>query len=390
MTRLQEFVDGPVADGRLAGAVALIATTDGDREVAVAGRQAFGGAPMTRDSVFRIASITKPITAAATMALVDRGVLELDAEVRRWLPELADPPVLRRPDGPLDDTEPIERPITVRDLLGFGGGHGFIADFGAPVMAALFGELLQGPPAPAQVPPPAEWLRRLARIPLVHQPGRGWTYNTGADILGVLLSRATEQPLDRVFAELLFEPLGMTDTDFTTPRGGAARMTSLYRGSTLVDGPDGQWSHPPAFPSGAGGLVSTAADWCAFGLMLLNGGRYRGRSVLTEESVRLMTSPQHVAEPGNMFLQDQAWGFGGSVDIVTPEPWNVVGRYGWIGGTGTAGYIYPGAGTVAVWLGQRELQGPDDSDLIGDFLGDVADRVAARHGSQPTRPRSSE
>lgn len=373
MRSLQDVVDQQCDSGAVPGAVAVIANDD-DVTVAVGGTGTIGGAPLTRQSLFRIASITKPIVAATTMVLVERGRFGLDDPVRRWLPELADPVVLRAVDGPLDDTVPSERPITVRHLLTLQGGHGFPADFSAPVVARLAEDLHQGPPQPAAVPAPEEWMARLARIPLLHQPGAGWTYNTGSDILGVLLARLENSPLEAVLADTILDPLDMADTGFAVPSAQLDRMTSLYRrdeenqGLTLVDPPDGQWATEPAFPSGAAGLVSTADDWLAFGRMLLAHGQHQGRTVLSAESVRLMTTSHVEAEADNPFLQGHGWGFGGSVDLHRTEPWNVRGRYGWIGGTGTAGYIIPATGTTAVWMSQVELGGPDDFSPLSAFL----------------------
>lgn len=224
MTSLQETVDAEVTAGAVPGAVALVTEGD-DVTVATAGARTVGGEPMARDSLFRLASITKPIVAAATMVLVDRGRVGLDDLVERWLPELADPVVLRSLDGPVDDVVPAVRPITVRHLLTFQAGHGFPADFSVPVVARLTEDLLQGPPQPQAVPPPDEWMARLARIPLLHQPGEGWTYNTGSDVLGVLLARAEGGPLVDVLADTILGPLAMADTGFTVPAGGDGRMT---------------------------------------------------------------------------------------------------------------------------------------------------------------------
>src|SRR5207244_338311 len=133
------------------------------------------------------------------------------------------------------------------------------------------------------------------RIPMLHQPGEAWLYNTCSDILGVLIARVSGRPLAEFLAERLFEPLGMVDTGFEVPPGKLDRFNSYYRidsagGLSLVDAPDGQWSSPPAFPSGAGGLVSTADDWLAFGRMMLAEGSVDGRRLLSPESVRQMTS----------------------------------------------------------------------------------------------------
>lgn len=372
MADLQDIVDEQVAAGRVPGAVALVADLRGDVDVAVAGVRCVGGDPMTRDTVFRIASITKPITAAAAMVLVERGVLGLDDPVERWLPELADPVVLRDPAGPLDDVVPAQRPITVRHLQTSTCGHGFPADFATPVGARLLAELAQGPPRPQEVPPPDEWMARLGRLPLQHQPGERFLYNTSSDILGVLLARATGSTLGEVLADTVLDPLGMADTGFVA--ADVDRLAAHHRraddgGLELVDPPDGQWASPPPFESGAGGLVSTVDDWLAFGRMLLaEGAGPDGRRVLDPGSVRLMTTTHVVGEPGNPFLDGQGWGFGGGVDVRVAEPWTVVGRYGWIGGTGTAGYVIRSRSTVAVWLSQVELAGPDDFGALAAFL----------------------
>lgn len=379
MSELQDLVDGQCASDAIPGAVAIVAE-GAALTVAVGGVQSVGGAPMSRDSLFRIASITKPIMAAATMVLVEQGRFALDDPVARWLPELSDPMVLRSVGGPVDDVVPAERPITVRHLLTLQGGQGFPADFSAPVVARLVEDLHQGPPQPQAVPSPDEWMARLSRIPLLHQPGAGWTYNTGIDILGVLLARVAGAPLGDVLEETILAPLGMTDTSFAIGEHDVHRMTSSYRrepdGGELVldDPPDGQWAMAPAFQSGAGGLVSTADDWLAFGTMLLARGEHNGRRVLSTDSVRLMTTSHVEAEADNPFLEGQGWGFGGSVDLQPTEPWQIPGRYGWIGGTGTAGYIIASRSTVAVYLSQVALGGPDDFSSLGAFLTWVASR----------------
>lgn len=389
VSELQALLDEQWHTDRLPGAVALVARLgDGGDEpefhIAVAGDRTIGADPITRDTLFRLASISKPIIAAATMVMIERGRLSLDEPVSRLLPELAEPSVLRRQDGPLDDVVPVVRPITVRHLLTFQGGHGLPADFTAPIMESLMGELHQGPPRPQEMPPPEEWMARLARTPLVHQPGEGWTYNTGADILGVLLARCENASLPEVLADTVLGPLGMTDTGFAA--SDTARLASSYRrresgdtmggaadrvepgGFALVDPPDGQWASVPVFCSGAGGLVSTADDWARFGLMLLGGGEYRGRRVLSSDSVRLMMTSHAEAEPGNPFLEGQGWGFGGSVDLHAGQPWTAPGRYGWVGGLGTAGYVIPSKSVVTVWLSQVEMAGPDDFAGLAAFL----------------------
>ncbi|MFI5669972.1 serine hydrolase domain-containing protein [Streptomyces sp. NPDC051704] len=376
MSDLRDILERHVSSGSLPGAVGLVAR--GDRvEVAAVGSADLGGtAPMVRDSIFRIASMTKPVTAAATMALVEERLLALEDEIAPWLPELASPLVARTPASPLDDLVPADRPITVFDLLTSRAGYGFPSDFSLPAVAPLVGELKQGPPQPGDVAAPDEWLKTLSGIPLLYQPGEAFLYNTCSDILGVLIARVSGQPLPEFMAERIFEPLGMADTGFCVPAADLGRFTSLYRGGedglALADAPDGRWSSLPAFPSGAGGLVSTADDWCAFGRMLLAEGALdggRGR-LLSAASVRRMTTDwltpaQRTA--GELFLEGQGWGFGGSVDVTTRDPWNTPGRYGWIGGTGTAGHVTPATGTVSIVLTQREMDGPTPPAVMRDF-----------------------
>ena len=370
MAKLYDILQPHVDDGSVPGAVALVATRD-EVEVAVAGSVDIDRtAPMSRNTVFRIASITKPITAAAVMMLVDDGRLGLDDPVERWLPELASRRVVRTPESPVDDVVPAKRPITVRDLLTFQAGYGFGSDFRLPAIQPLFTDLLQGPPQPDLVAPPDEWMAVLSHIPLLRQPGEAWLYNTSSDIQGVLVARVSGMTLPDFLAERLFAPLGMVDTGFSVPREGLDRFTSYYRpgnagGLDLVDAPDGQWSRSPAFPSGAGGLVSTADDWLAFARMMLGGGG----QLLSSDSVRLMmtdhtTGPQRAES--ELFLEGQGWGFGGSVDIAAIDPWNTRGRYGWIGGTGTAAHLTPDTGLVTILLTQVEMSGPTAPAIMRD------------------------
>lgn len=375
MTDLHDVLQKHVSDGSLPGAVGLVAHGDRLEVQAVGSLDVDGTAPMARDSIFRIASITKPITAAATMMLVDDGRIALDDPVEKWLPELASPSVVRIPDSAVDDVVPAARPITLFDLLAFRSGHGFPSDFSLPAVGLLFSELTQG--SPAEQPPltPDEWMATLSRIPLLHQPGEAWLYNTGSDILGVLIPRVSSTPLPEFLAERLFEPLGMVDTGFDVPASRRDRFTSYYQpdsegGPELVDTPDGQWSRAPAFPSGAGGLASTADDWYAFARMLLAEGSANGHRLLTPTAVRQMTTDhltQAQRDASTLFLEGQGWGFGGSVDVVAVDPWNVAGRYGWVGGTGTSAHITPSTGTIAILLTQRAMTDPTPPAHMRDF-----------------------
>ncbi|MEV5608531.1 serine hydrolase domain-containing protein [Streptomyces sp. NPDC052225] len=366
-----------VTKGPVPGAVALVARGDRVEVAAVGHTDAEGTAPMARDSIFRIASITKPIVAAAVMTLVEEGELALDSPISHWLPELASPNVVREPAAPIEDVVPANRPITVEDLLTFRAGWGFSSDFSQPAVQALFP--LMDPHAPQRVPEPDTWLAALARVPLLHQPGEAYLYNTCSDIQGVLIARVSGTPLPQFLAERIFEPLGMRDTGFEVPADRRDRFTSAYvptadGGAERVDTPDGQWNSLPAFPSGAGGLASTVDDWWAFARMLLDGGG----SVLSADSVRQMTTnhlTQRQREASELFTQGQGWGYGGSVDVEPRDPWQVPGRYGWVGGTGTAAHLVPSTGAVTVLMTQYAMSGPTPQQIMRDFWAYGADAL---------------
>ncbi|GAB3406802.1 serine hydrolase domain-containing protein [Flindersiella endophytica] len=367
---LTAFVDGKL----MPGAVGLVSHGDRLEVAAVGSMDVEGTAPMRRDSIFRIASITKPIVAAAVMLLVEEGSIALADPVDRWLPELAAPKVVRTPDAALDDVVPAVRPITVLDVLTSRTGWGFPSDFSHPQAQALFDVQKDGR-HPRTFPPADEWLAALARIPLLYQPGEAWLYDTSSTIQGILISRVSGQELPEFLAERLFEPLGMVDTAFEVPEAKRDRFTSYYEPNdagdlVLVDGPDGQWSSRPPLALGNGGLAGTVDDWFTFARMLLGEGTVDGRRVLSPDSVRLMTTnhltPAQRAS-GELFLEGQGWGFGGSVDLTTANPWNVPGRYGWDGGTGTSAHLTPATGSIAILFTQRGATSPIPATWRHDF-----------------------
>lgn len=353
--RIDELVEAAVAEGQAPGVVAGVARGDGVH-VATAGVMALDGPPMRRDSLFRISSTTKPITAVTVLSLVEDGLVELDGPVDELLPELAGRRVLRRPDGPLDDTVPAGRAVTVRDLLTFTWGFGMQgAMFAAPepwpiVSAAAERRLCTfGPSQPDVTPDPDTWIARLGELPLLAQPGERWLYQSGSQVLGVLAARAAGAPFDEVVRARVLGPSGMGDTGFHAV--DVSRLTTAYEvrdGRLVVSDPrHGQWSRPPAFPDGAGGLVSSVDDLLAFGRMLLRGGD----PVLRPATVAEMTRDQLTAEqranvwPGFSFLDDRGWGYG--VSVLDD------GRYTWEGGFGTAWSNVPSADLTVVVLTQR-------------------------------------
>jgi len=333
--------------------------------------------PVTRRSIFRISSTSKPITAACAMTLVDDGVIGLDDPVTDLLPELSARTVLAVPGGSLDDTVPAVRDITLRDLLSFRLGLG--GDFsGAPQpameRAAALG-LPVGPPRPAESPDQDEYLRILGSVPLEYQPGEHWLYHVGADVAGVLIARACGTTFGAALRERVLDPLGMTDTGFFVPGDHLDRFGPAYWTSdgdrVVFDPPVGQWSAPPPFEGGGAGLVSTVDDLLAFGEMLRDGGQRAGVRVLSPESVAEMTKNQLTAQqratgPGQG-AGGLGWGLGMAVQVEA-VPTRTIGGFGWDGGLGTTWSVDPHRDLIAVLLTNQAWSSPEPPALHRDFL----------------------
>jgi CubicO group peptidase (beta-lactamase class C family) len=321
------------------------------------------------------------------MMLIEEGKLRLDDTVDRLLPELAHRKVLRRFAGPLDDVVPAARAITVRDLLTFRMGFGIVlAEPGTyPIQKARDELLGDGMPAPAKLAAPDEWIRRLGTLPLMHQPGERWMYNTSAIALDVLVARAAKMPLDVFMAERLFAPLGMRDTAFTVPASKLDRFTTSYLADgrtgalSLYDPPEGQWARPPAHPDGAAGLVSTAPDFLRFSMLLLGGGVFGGKRLLSEASVKQMTSdaltPANKAfgalSPG--YFDAHGWGFGMAVVTAKDDLGMRPGSYGWDGGLGSSWYADPSTQTTGILLTSRSWTEPSPPPMFRAFWRSVND-----------------
>jgi CubicO group peptidase (beta-lactamase class C family) len=385
LDHLRASMQAQVESGRLPGLVTAV-SRNGELHVDAFGMQDVEGTrPIQRDTIFRIASLTKPIAATAAMMLVEEGELELDDVVDPWLPELANRRVLSWLDGPLDDTVPAKRAITLRDLLTLRMGLGHLMD-ACPECSILKvlneQRLLMGFPEPQLVPAPDEWMRRLGEVPLMRQPGEAWMYDMAFDVLGVLIARISGMSFDAFLRERIFEPLGMKDTAFHVPPEKLHRLPVAYAGDEESGGlcvfdpaEGGHWSTAPAFQSGRGGLVSTADDYHAFCQMLLHRGKYEGGQLLTPESVALMTSDQLTArqrEGNEMFFGDHSsWGLGMGVVIKqTPES-KSIGRFGWDGGLGTSAYTDPTNGVIGILLTQRLMDSPEPPAVFRDFWNGV-------------------
>lgn len=387
LSRVRDVLHRHVDAGRIPGLVALIGQGDETHVETIGTMRHDGGPPMRRDTIFRMASTSKPVSVAAAMVLLDECRLRLDDPVLPWLPELADRRVLARLDGPIDDTVPARRPITVRDVLTSTFGLGMdMTVIGTPIMNAVFAQGLT-PNLPEPMPEPDEWMRRLGALPLMHQPGERWQYQISNDLLGVLVARVTGQSFGTFLRERVFGPLGMTDTGFHVPVEKIDRLPVLYApdpgtGEFHVwdEAAGGRWSAPPAFEGGGGGLVSTVDDYHAYFRMLLHRGLHRGERILSRPAVDLMTTnrltPEQTAARTALardnvhisFGQGQhgGWGFGMAVRTYRGD-YAPVGQFGWDGGSGTSTYADPDNDLIGILCTQVGASSPASTHAFLDF-----------------------
>jgi CubicO group peptidase (beta-lactamase class C family) len=382
LKRLHDAAERYVEAGQIAGAITLIERR-GETFVDVVGlADRERGTWLKRDSIFRIASMSKPVTAVAAMILVEEGKLRLDEPVDRLLPELANRQVLTDINGPLEDTVPANRPITLRDLLTFRMGFGMVIGppgQETPIQKAMADRKVMGlkPPTPHE---PDAWMAEFGALPLMHQPGERWMYHTGSDVLGVLIARASGQGFESFLKERIFEPLEMADTGFSVPRDKLGRLTSCYQVNAETralelydDGKDSQWSTSPAFPAGGGGMVSTVDDYLAFGRMMLNRGLLGKERILARPTVELMTTDQLTDEqkavspffPG--FWAGRGWGFGVSMSTRRIGLASTPGRFGWDGAFGTSWAADPAEEMTGILMIQRMGFGPEPVGMNADF-----------------------
>jgi CubicO group peptidase (beta-lactamase class C family) len=363
-TSVVDSVEKLVLGGEVPGAVVGVA--DGERQwIQGVGLDCPGGGELRPDAVFRISSMTKPMTAAVTLQLVDNGVLALDAPVHRWLPELSGQRVLRQLDGPLEDTVAADKAPTVEDLLlmRLGFGFAFEVDECAVAEAAFAAGLGMGPPKPSAIPhSPDEWVRRFAELPLMEQPGRHWRYEFSYAVLGVLLARAADTDLPTLFSDRIFDPLGMNDTGFSVPSHARDRMIPCFTDGTALfdDVADSDWIDPPVFPHAGGGLVSTAADYLTFATSLsMDGG------LGSAMAVDRLTAEQRSGPSAQVVLDGEGWGYGVQTRPAGP---GAPARYGWAGGLGTLWYSYPDHGISAVLMTQHLPPSPATIAALTDPL----------------------
>ncbi len=382
LERMHQVLAGYVERKELPGLVALVSRYD-NIHVETLGALAFDNpAPMQRNTIFRIASLSKVITAVAAMILLEECKLRLDDSIEPWLPELANRRVLKALASSLDDTVPALRAITVRDLLTYRMGFGSVmaAPDTYPIQKLIREYRIggDGPMLPTDYPTTDEWLQKLGSLPWLAQPGERWMYQVSGDVLGALIARVSGQSLGAFLRERIFDPLGMQDTGFTVPPEKTDRLPAFYyyhdqtkKLAFFDDVTNSAWQTEPPFESGAGGLVSTIDDYFAFSRMLLNKGRYGGDQILSRAAVELMTSDQLTPEQrvgADLFFgTHSSWGLGMAVDLRRNEIFQMPGRFGWTGGFGTTAYTDPAEGMIGILFAQRMMDSPGPARVFTDF-----------------------
>jgi CubicO group peptidase (beta-lactamase class C family) len=382
LERVHRVLSGHIERREMPGLVALVSHRD-DVHVETLGTLAFDSPPpMNRDTIFRIASLSKLITAVAAMILIEDCKLRLDDSIEPWLPELANRRVLKSISSDLDDSVPALRPITLRDLLTFRMGFGSVMAMPDthPIQKLIREYRIggDGPLHPSQAPATKEWLQKLASLPLLAQPGERWMYHVSADVLGVLIARVSGQSLGTFLRERIFDPLGMKDTGFHVPAEKMDRFPVVYFPNRQTNGLDvfddvanSEWRSEPPFESGGGGLVSTIDDYFAFSRMMLNKGRHGRKQVLSRATVELMTSdqltPEQRAGAEIFFGTYSSWGLGMAVDTGRKEIYHNPGRFGWTGGFGTTAYTDPADEMIGILFTQRMMDSPEPPKVFTDF-----------------------
>ncbi|MGI9168835.1 MAG: serine hydrolase domain-containing protein [Caulobacteraceae bacterium] len=375
-----------IESGDLSGAVTLIWRAGEILQVSAQGLADMDEKrPIARDTLFRIASMTKPITSVAALMLMEEGKLALDDPIERWAPEFADMKVLKNANGAVDDTYPSPRPITVEDLMTHRAGlaYGF-ASIGpiAHAHQAALGDVLNIDTAPD------DWMAALAALPLSFPPGERFHYSHATDVLGFLVGRIAGMDFRRFLMERVFGPLGMADTDFYVPPGKRERAAVVYRLDEKADAlePVAFTRHdaPPIFCGGGGGLISTADDYLKFARLLLNGGEADGTRLLKAETVALMTANRLTQAQREIdFLGMPFWsgqGFGLGLSTITDPAAHAwmgaggAGSFGWPGAFGTWWQADPAENLILIYLIQNSLPlGPEAVANLGD-----ARRMGAR------------
>ena len=360
---LRAIANGAVETGDVPGVVTLVWQGGRILDVHACGvADVANGRPMEREAIFPIASMSKPVTVAAALRLTEQGKLGLEDPIARWAPEFADMRVLKRPDGPLEDTYPAPRAITVEDLMTHRSGLTYGFTSGSPLAAALLKTFGFGIDSAMH---PDAWMKALAALPLACAPGERFEYGHSIDVLGFIVGRAAGCSFQEAIRRALFEPLGMADTGFWVPPGKRERFVTNAtspRPGEFTSSPIDSFvaPEPPAYASGGQGLVSTIDDYLAFARMLVRGGEAPGGRLLRPETVASMTTnrltPAQRQAPfmGMPLFASRGFGLGLSV-VMDAQAHSVmgageVGAFGWPGAFGGWWQADPARDAVLIWL----------------------------------------
>lgn len=393
MRNVATFIEKWVGPGKFPGLVCALGLPGQPTQYALRGAEGFTDAdPLTPDSLFRIYSMTKPVTGMAAMMLIEEGKLGLDQPLADILPKYAKMQVQVTPDGSITDLRPAKTPILIRHLLTHTAGFGYVLVQKGPIKKAyedaglLGGQIsrmsIPGLERGGPMPSLATFADRLADMPLVHEPGTTWSYSVSLDLLGRVIELVSGMPFDRFLARRIFEPLGMTSTWFQVPRSEARRLTTNYGalGPNLfpIDkGEDSIFLDKPPVPFGGSGLVSSPRDYDKFLTMLANFGRFGAARVMSELAVRVGTGnllPEGVGGP-SMFVNPSHFGAGGRVGL-GPER----GIFGWAGAAGTVGTVDMRNGIRASIFVQ--FMPPDSSPLLPEYQRALSADVQAAMGAK--------
>jgi CubicO group peptidase (beta-lactamase class C family) len=375
------FIEGFVARRELTGTLAAIGKGQEAPVFIGAGVQSNGSpTPVGPDTIWRLYSMTKPVTGIAAMLLVEDGKMRLDQPIADFLPAFANMKVQSTPDGSLTDVRPARGPITVRQLLTHTAGLGYNIIQKGPIKkayddAGIVGGQASRLPIPGLAPvTPAPSLAamadRLAELPLVYEPGTQWSYSISLDLMGRLIEVVSGQAFDAFLKARLFDPLGMTSTGFMVAREDVARFTSNYApfsGALIPFDPAASsiYLDPPPYPFGGGGLVSSARDYDRFLAMLLGEGETGGVRVMSADTARLAMSnliDDSVDRKGT-FIDGQGFGAGGRVSL--PGSPGGEGIFGWAGAAGTVGFVHRKLGYRAA--GYTQIMPPDSVPFQAKF-----------------------
>ena len=364
---------GLVDQGALSGMVTLVWRRGEEVQFnAIGQRDIAGGLPMERDTIFRIASMTKPVTTLAALMLVEEGKLAISDPITKWLPEFKDMAVLKDAAGPIDETVPAQRDITVEDLMTHRSGLAYGFSSRGPIAhahEAKLGSLL------ANTYSPDEWLLRLSELPLSYQPGERFHYSHATEVLGFLVARVEGKTLGEVLQDRIFGPLGMTDTGFWPAPEKRGRMAKLYQ-APPAGGPlkDVSWPYPDTpgayFEGGGGSLYSTLDDYLKFARLMLGRGEVDGVRLVKPETIDLMTTNRLTDEQrghdflGMPFWMSQGFGLGTSMIMdAQKHEWmgaGAAGSFGWPGAFGTWWQADPANDMILIYLIQDSMPlGPE-------------------------------